>query len=76
MSTVDKSIADNLVRHNGLYDGEPEAPDNPRCYKIVKYTNAWGGESYGCMFEGHEPANAYDETHFVRNPVTYWEYKP
>ena len=63
MATVDKSIADNIIA--GEYP-EDEA------VKIVKYTNAWGGESYGVIFKG-EPLDKYSATEFVINPTTYWE---
>jgi hypothetical protein len=62
MATVDKNIADQIVA--GKFKS-----DNP--VKIVKYTNAWGGESYGLICRG-QPLDLYRETEFVRSPSTYW----
>lgn len=63
MSTVDKNIADRIIA------GEfPE--DN--CVRIVKYTNAWGGESYGCEFGQHQRGR-YRASEFVINPTVYWD---
>ena len=64
MATVSKEIADKIVA------GEYKS-DKPR--KIVKYTNAWGGESYGVMFAG-DPLDKYDPSPFIFNPTVYWEY--
>jgi len=69
MPTVSKAIVDVLVEGNGMY-----LDDFQRVVKIVKYTNAWGKEAYGIIYEGHD-LNAYRETRYVRNPQTYWEYK-
>jgi hypothetical protein len=65
MSTVDKITADKIIA--GKY---PE----DRCIKIVKYTNAWGGESYGAIFHG-DSLDKYKASDFVINPVLYWEKK-
>jgi hypothetical protein len=63
MATVDKKIADEIVA--GKY-----AEDMP--VKIVKYDNAWGGESYGVIFAG-EPLDRYAQSPYVMNPTVYWE---
>lgn len=63
MATVSKEIADEIAA--GKY-----ADDEPT--RIVKYTNAWGGESYGVTFKG-ENINRYCESEFVRDPQIYWE---
>lgn len=65
MATVNKEIADDIIA--GKY---PE----DHAIKIVKYTNAWDGESYGVIFKG-ERLNAYQKSDFVRNPEVYWEAK-
>lgn len=75
MATVDKSTADNLVKYNGYFNGDSDnlLGNNPRVVKITKYTNAWGGESYGLTFEGQ--ANAYAQpTDFIISPTPYWSY--
>lgn len=63
MATVDKKIADDIVAGKYKSDG---------WVKIVKYTNNWGGESYGCINK-RQPLDLYKESYFIRNPVTYWE---
>lgn len=64
MATIDsQSVIDDIIA--GKY---PE--DN--CVKIVKYTNAWGAPTFGCIYAG-EPLNRYKASKFVRNPVTYWK---
>lgn len=63
MSTVDKSIADRIIAG--------EFPDD-QAVKIIKYDNAWGGESYGVLFKRDHPEK-YAESNFVRNPTVYWE---
>lgn len=65
MGTISKEIADDVIA--GKYDED-------RPVKIVKYENAWGGESYGLICQG-QPLDRYSESNFVRNPVTYWEKK-
>lgn len=62
MGTINKQIADDVIA--GKY-----AKDHP--VKIVKYTNAWGGESYGLICKG-QPLDTYRESNFVINPSTYW----
>jgi hypothetical protein len=76
MSTVDKSFADNIIRHNRYYDGNSEnyLGDNPRCDRIIRYTNAWGKDAYGLLFEGQ--ANKYTESLYVISPELYWQFSP
>jgi hypothetical protein len=73
MATFDKSGADNLVKHQGFFNGDDTpAPDNPRCIEITEYDNAFGGVGYGLTFEGEQ--NKYTPSEFVRNPRIYWKY--
>ncbi len=76
MSTVDKTFADRIAAGNGWLDGDKDNSlgDNPRTVKIVEYDNAWGGKSYGLIFEGCDP-DRYAKSKFVRNPRVYWEAK-
>ena len=67
MPTVSKSIADRVVSGNGWYPG-----DSTPVTKIVEYDNAFGGVSYGLIYENQNP-DTYEETEYVRNPRTYWE---
>jgi hypothetical protein len=70
MSTVSKSIADACIAGNGYYPG-----DHIRVVKVVKYQNGFdGADAYGIIYEGKN-LDAYAPSQFVRNPVTYWEYK-
>lgn len=76
MSTVDKAFANNIIRHNGYYEGRSDNSlgDNPRCDRIIRYTNAWGKDAYGLLFEGQ--ANKYTESLYVISPEIYWQYSP
>lgn len=62
MGTVNKQVADEIVA--GKYDC-----DKP--VSITKYTNHWGGESYGVIFEG-EIRDRYKASEYIINPVLYW----
>lgn len=78
MATLDKEFIDNIIANNGFYDGvTTPSPDNPRCIKIVEYTNAWGRLSYGAVFEGeHSDPDRYEQpTEYVVNPRVYWKYR-
>ncbi len=66
MATVSKEMADKLVANNGYY------ADDARVYRIVEYTNAWGGESYGLEYEG---LGRYSPSEYIINPKVYWEAK-
>lgn len=65
MGTISKNIADRVIA--GEFNSD-------RPVKIVKYTNAWGGEAYGLICRG-EDLNKYCATEFVRDPGLYWELK-
>lgn len=73
MSTVDKFLADNIVKHGGWHNGDSDNSmgDNPRVVLIVEYDNAWGGVGYGLVFDGK--ANRYAPTEYVQNPREYWK---
>ena len=62
MGTISKKIADDVIA--GLYDD-----DHP--VKIIKYTNAWGGEAYGLVC-AHENPDRYAASGYVINPSVYW----
>jgi hypothetical protein len=76
MATVDKAFADNIIRHNGYYDGNTDnsIDDNPPVVKIVKYDNAFGGVGYGLLFPDDDPEK-YAASPFIGNPQTVWELK-
>jgi hypothetical protein len=66
MSTVSKEIADRIAAG--------EFPED-RAVMIVKYTNSFnGGDSYGVIFKGDDPAK-YRASPFVIDPVVYWRAK-
>jgi hypothetical protein len=70
MSTVSKTIADNIIAHNGYYDGDTS---ESRCIRIVKYQNMFNDEdAYGVISQG-ESLNRYHESAACNNPVIYWE---
>lgn len=71
MSTVDKSFADMVVAAKGvLY---PDDPFEPPITRIVKYTNAWGGEGYGVTFADQDQDKYMRPSEYVRDPSVYWE---
>jgi len=68
MATVSKELADKLVASDGYYK------DDPRVYRIVEYTNAFGsGLSYGIEYSGEQ--GKYTASEYVINPKVYWEAK-
>ena len=72
MSTVSKSIADEVIVGNGVYPGDEHLPP---VVKVVKYQNCFdGGDAYGLIRQGHA-LSMYHSSEFVRNPVTVWERK-
>lgn len=77
MATVDRVFAENIIRHNGFYNGDStESPDNPRCVRIVEYTNAWGSKAYGAVFERDLDKNRYQKpTDYIRDPKVIWAYE-
>lgn len=62
MSTVDKEIADAVIAGKYEEDG---------WVRIIKYTNAWGGEAYG--LENIRSIGRYRPSNYVINPTVYWE---
>ncbi len=75
MSTFDKDFADRLKVGNGWLDGNSDNSmgDNPRCIRIVEYTNAWGKKAYGATFAGEDHTKYLRPSEFVINPAIYWE---
>ena len=61
MATISRQIAEDVIA--GKYD-------DYRPVKIVKYTNKWGGESYGLICKGSRMDN-YQSSEFVINPEVY-----
>ena len=75
MATTDKIFADNLVKHNGYYNGDDnnDFGDNPRCIEITQYINMAGVAAYGLTFEGE--INKYYPSEFVNDPICYWKWE-
>lgn len=67
MGTVSKKIADDIIA--GKYADEDGWP-----VRIVEYTNAWGGLSYGVEQREYDRWK-YSASEFVINPRVYWERK-
>jgi hypothetical protein len=63
MATISKDIADRIIA--GEFASEDGWPA-----RIVKYTNAWGGEAYGVEYR-HE-LGKYSPSEYVRSPQVYW----
>jgi hypothetical protein len=72
MPTVDKRIADILIANDGHYPSQEEGtPPDPRVLRIVRYENYFNGEyAYGLEYD--YSYGAYQESEYVRNPMTYW----
>jgi len=66
MATVSKEIAEQIIAQNGYYS------DDPRVNQVVKYDNAFGGESWAILYEQDVAMDRYHETEFVRNPQIIW----
>lgn len=64
MSTIDKKLADELITRDGRYMNDPQI------MRIVKYTNAWGGEAYGMEYE--QSLGRYADSEFINKPSVYW----
>ncbi len=65
MGTINRQTADAVIA--GKYDDDLPV-------KIVKYTNAWGDESFGLIC-AHENPDRYAPSEYVINPVVFWEKK-
>lgn len=75
MATVDKTFADKLIKHNGWIDeNDHDAPDNPQCVRITKYTDMGGQDAYGAVFAHERDIDRYNRpSAFIRSPLIYWE---
>jgi len=69
MATVDKAIALEIIANDGYYE------DDPRVQQVVKYQNAFGGESFAILYQRDVDIDRYAETEYVRNPQIMWEAK-
>ena len=72
MATIDyKEIVDDIIAHDGYYEGDH---DEPRALKVVEYTNAWGKQCWGVVFEGESDSGRYEfPSPFVNSPKVIWE---
>ena len=64
MATVSKDLADRIVANDGYYK------DDPRVYRIVEYTNAWGKLAYGIEYE--RDLGKYSPSEYINSPQVYW----
>jgi len=65
-----RETVDIIIAGNGIYPGDDDMP----VVKIVKYTNAWNGETFGLIYAG-EDLDRYHASEFVIRPETIWERK-
>lgn len=74
MATIDsKEIIDNIIAHNGLYEDDD---DELRVVKVVSYINAWGGQTYGVIYEGEPEPDRYEQdSPFTLDSKVIWEYQ-
>lgn len=66
MATVDKATALKIIASDGYYE------DDPRVHQVLKYDNAFGGESYAILYEQDVAMDRYAESDFIRNPQILW----
>lgn len=66
MATVSKELAEQIIAADGYY------ATDPRVMQVVKYDNAFGGESWAILYEQDVAINRYAETAYVRNPQIVW----
>lgn len=65
MGTVSKEIARKIKDNNGYYGNDP------RCWRIVEYDNAWGGIGYGLEYA--QDIGKYQPSEFIQNPRVFWQ---
>lgn len=66
MATVSEEIARTIIDNDGYYS------DDPRVMQVVKYSNAFGGESWAILYEQDVAIDRYAESPYVRNPKVVW----
>lgn len=69
MATLNKSIAEEIVRNDGYYY------DDPRVFCVIRYLNAWGGESFAVAYNEADRQRYFDPSSYVKNPEVIWEAK-
>jgi hypothetical protein len=71
MPTLSKEQVDNIIKHNGWYNGDRSDP--PRIVKVVQYNNKFNGAlAYGCVYEGGD-LMGYETSPACHNPKVIWE---
>jgi hypothetical protein len=66
MATVSQEMAESIIAADGYYPGDP------RCTKVLRYTNDWGNECYALVWP-HENQMRYEESSSCSNVVVLWE---
>lgn len=66
VATVNKKIAMEIIANRGRY------ADDPLVHQVVKYQNAWGGESWAILYEQDCLNNRYAPSEYVRSPEVVW----
>lgn len=69
MATVDQATALKIIANYGYYE------DDPRVMQVVKYQNAFGGESWAILYQQDVAIDRYAASDYVRNPQILWEAK-
>lgn len=69
MATINERLAREIIEADGYY------ADDPRVMQVVKYENAFGGESWAILYAADVAVDRYQESEFVRNPVVVWAAK-
>ena len=55
-----RELVDKLIRQDGFYDPPGTMFPDPRCVKIVEYTNMGGNRAWGLVYE-NDPYFKYDD---------------
>ncbi len=69
MASVHEALAREIIANNGHYH------DDPVVVQVIKYENAWGGESWAILYEQDVKSNRYTPSEYVINPEVVWERK-
>lgn len=67
MATVSKELAEQIIAQDGYYE------DDPRVQQVVKYLNAFGGESWAILYARDVAGNRYAPSEYVRSPQIVWK---
>jgi hypothetical protein len=74
--TIDsQEMIDTIIAGNGFYPGDEKLPAGP-VVRIVQYTNAWGNQTHGVVYEAEAQAGRlyrYEQvSKSISDPVVIW----